>query len=71
MLVLSRERTETLVIGSGIRITILKVDRNQVRLGIEAPADVPIFRAELLGKNSITGIPAPGVRSIPSKGAGL
>lgn len=50
MLVLSRKRMETLLIGSGVRITILKVDRNNVRLGIEAPGDVSVFRAELLEK---------------------
>lgn len=50
MLVLSRKRTEALVIGEGVRVTILKVERNHVRIGIEAPNSVTVLRAELLGK---------------------
>jgi len=37
------------MIGSDIKITVLKVDRNQVRIGIEAPPDVTILRDELIG----------------------
>ena len=48
MLVLSRKRFERLLIGPDIRITIVKVDRSQVRLGIEAPADHAILREELV-----------------------
>ncbi len=48
MLVLSRKQFEGIQIGPDIRIKIVKVDRNQVRLGIEAPADVMIVRDELV-----------------------
>ncbi len=48
MLVLSRKQLEGIQIGSDIRIKIVKVDRNQVRLGIEAPPDVLIVRDELV-----------------------
>ena len=48
MLVLSRKQFEGIQIGSDIRIKIVKVDRNQVRLGIEAPPDVLIVRDELV-----------------------
>ncbi len=48
MLVLSRRRNETICLGEDVRITVLKIDRNGVRLGIEAPAAVPIVREELL-----------------------
>ena len=47
MLVLSRRRSESLWIGNSIRITVVKVDRNTVRLGIDAPANVTILRSEL------------------------
>jgi len=48
MLVLSRKQLQQIVIGRDIRITIVKLDRNQVRLGIEAPRGITVLRAELL-----------------------
>jgi len=48
MLVLSRKRSEQIVIGSTIRITVVKLEGNQVRLGIEAPGEVMVLRAELV-----------------------
>jgi carbon storage regulator len=48
MLVLTRKRSEQILIGSAIRITIVKLEGNQVRLGIEAPHTLPIVRGELL-----------------------
>ena len=47
MLVLSRKLSQQITIGSSITITILKVKGNTVRVGIEAPRDVRIIRAEL------------------------
>jgi carbon storage regulator len=47
MLVLSRKPGERLHIGNGITITVVAVQGRQVRLGIEAPAVVPVRRAEL------------------------
>ena len=40
MLVLSRKLNEKIVIDGGIVVTVVKIDRNQVRLGIEAPGHV-------------------------------
>ena len=48
MLVLSRKLNEKIVIDGGITVTVVKIDRNQVRLGIEAPGDVSVYREELL-----------------------
>lgn len=48
MLVLSRKREDRILIGDDIRITIVKIDRNHVRIGIEAPGSTPILREELL-----------------------
>lgn len=47
MLVLSRQKDESIMIGDGIRITIVDVRGDKVRLGIEAPKDVKVFRSEL------------------------
>ncbi len=48
MLVLSRKPLQSIMIGPDIRITVVKVERNQVRIGIEAPRDVTILRDELI-----------------------
>lgn len=47
MLVLSRRPTETLVIDGSIRITVVSIRGSQVRLGIEAPDEVRVYREEL------------------------
>ncbi len=47
MLVLSRKLGEKIVINGDIVVTVVKIDRNQIRLGIEAPKDVAIFREEI------------------------
>jgi carbon storage regulator len=48
MLVLSRKLGEKICIGENICITVVDIDRGKIRLGIEAPRDVPVFRQELL-----------------------
>lgn len=48
MLVLSRKLNEKIVIDGGITITVVKIDRNQIRIGIEAPGHVPIYREEIM-----------------------
>ena len=47
MLVLSRHENSSIKIGPDVRVTVLSARRNHVRLGIEAPLEVPIRRAEL------------------------
>jgi carbon storage regulator len=47
MLVLSRKVSQQIMLGSEISITVVKVEGNHVRLGIKAPPDVTILRAEL------------------------
>ena len=47
MLVLSRKLGEKIVIGDNIVVTVVKIDRNQIRIGIEAPNDIPVYREEI------------------------
>ena len=47
MLVLSRKLGEKIIIGDNIVVTVVKIDRNQIRLGIEAPQEVPVYREEI------------------------
>jgi carbon storage regulator len=49
MLVLSRKPGEEVVIGEGIRVTVLAVIGDRVHLGFRAPAQVQILRSELHG----------------------
>jgi carbon storage regulator len=58
MLVLSRKLGEKIFIGENICITVVDIDRGKIRLGIEAPRDVPIYRQELLPLKN-TDNPAP------------
>jgi carbon storage regulator len=55
MLVLSRKLGEKIVIGDNIVVTVVKVDRNQVRIGIEAPGDIPVYREEIAPTTARTG----------------
>ena len=51
MLVLSRKECEKIVIGNApnaITITVVDIDRGKIRIGIDAPREVPIYRHELL-----------------------
>jgi len=47
MLQLSRKVGETIVIGDDIRVTVMQVAGGSVRVGIEAPRSVPVYREEL------------------------
>lgn len=47
MLVLSRKKNEQIVIGDRIFVTLVEVKRGHVRLGIDAPKDVPVHRKEV------------------------
>lgn len=47
MLVLSRQRDETIMIGDDIEITIVDIRGDKVRLGINAPSSVPVHRKEV------------------------
>ena len=47
MLALSRKKGEALVINNNIEVTVLEVKGDQVKIGISAPKEVPIYRKEI------------------------
>ena len=53
MLVLSRKKNESIIINGNIRVTVVGIRGNHVRVGIEAPGSVPIVREELQMRESL------------------
>jgi len=47
MLVLSRQRDESIIVGDNVQITIVDIRGDKVRLGIEAPPDISVHRKEV------------------------
>lgn len=47
MLALSRKKNEALIVNNNIEITILEIKGEQVKLGISAPKNVPVYRKEV------------------------
>ncbi|BCS33510.1 hypothetical protein TBR22_A27370 [Luteitalea sp. TBR-22] len=47
MLVFTRRRNEAIIVADGIEIRVLRVSKDAVRLGVTAPADVPVHRQEV------------------------
>ena len=48
MLVLTRKTNQSIMIGDDIEITVLSVSGDKVRIGIEAPRDISVFRREVI-----------------------
>jgi len=64
MLVLSRKKNESIVINNDIVITVVEIRGDKVRLGIEAPKDVPVHRQEVY--EAIHGVKAPTPTPAPA-----
>ena len=52
MLALTRKKGEALVINNNIEITVLEIRGDQIKIGISAPKDVPIYRKEVYYRSS-------------------
>jgi len=65
MLVLSRKIGEEIVIGNDIRVTVVDVKGSRVKLGIQAPNDVGIFRSELRDWIETAPIGGPDATPLP------
>ena len=69
MLVLSRKIQERIKIGPDIWITLVDIDRNKVRIGIEAPKDVIVTREELLPEGNVMATTCPRSEVLTITGA--
>jgi carbon storage regulator len=67
MLVLTRKLMEKLYIGEDICVTVVRLEGGQVRLGIEAPIEVAVVRAELVPERRMER-PKPSARPVAPKG---
>lgn len=47
MLVLTRRKGEAIILGDNVEVRILSISRHQVKIGIEAPRSVPVYRKEI------------------------
>ena len=69
MLILTRRAGETVMVGSDITITVLGVKGNQVRIGINAPKDVPVHREEIYERIQSEKSAQEGEPAAPESGA--
>lgn len=71
MLVLSRKLNQAIMIGDDVRIVVVAVDRDTVKLGIEAPRSIPVHRSEVYEEIQRTNRAAAGepALSAPPPGA--
>src|SRR4029077_5120447 len=66
MLVLSRQRDETIMIGDDIEVTVVDIRGDKIRLGINAPQQVPVHRKEVYDAIRRENRPAPQAKAEPA-----
>jgi carbon storage regulator len=71
MLVFTRRKDETVMIGEGIEVRVLRVGRDGVRLGIVAPSEVPVHRKEIYEQirqaNRSAAVPAEAAAAVSAR----
>lgn len=68
MLVLSRKKQESIVLGNNIEITVIDIQGDQVRLGITAPRNIPVHRKEIFLEIQEENKKAAEVKAVSLKG---
>ena len=74
MLILTRKSGERIRIGDDVTITVLRVESGQVRIGIEAPREVPVHREEIyqkIGEPKLEETPAVAAATSSFSGSGV
>jgi carbon storage regulator len=66
VLVLSRKLNQAIMIGDNVRIVVVSVDRDQVKLGIDAPREIPVHRSEVYDEIQRANTQANAGESVPS-----
>lgn len=70
MLVLSRKVNQSIMVGDNVRVVVVAVDRDQVKLGIEAPREIAVHRSEIYEEIQRSNRAAAGVAAAPPEHAG-
>ena len=74
MLVLSRKVNQAIMVGDNVRVVVVAVDRDQVKLGIEAPREIAVHRSEIyeeIQRTNRSAAQAPAVEAAQANPAKL